>query len=132
MPYKDLTSKEYSKLYREENKEYFKNYRLQNKEYFKKKIREFKYKEDGTRTEKYNKSMKITNWKALNMKPLPNENWSFIYEVFKETTNCMGCGKFFKKERHKCLDHDHDNGYIRGVICHKCNHYTVDVFEDMF
>tara|TARA_R100000951_G_scaffold116613_1_gene129357 strand:+ start:1295 stop:1693 length:399 start_codon:yes stop_codon:yes gene_type:complete len=132
MPYKNLTNEEYSKIYREENKEYFRNYRQQHKDYFKKKNKEFKYKEDGSKTEKYYKSMKITNWKAGNMRPLPTENWSYIYEVYKETTNCMGCGKVFKKASHKCLDHDHNNGYIRGVICHKCNHYTVDVFEDMF
>jgi hypothetical protein len=127
-----MTAKEYSKKYREEHGLYFYNYRQKHKEYFKRKIREFKYNKDGTRTEKYDKSMKITNWKASNMKPLPTETWDDIYNVYQTTPECMGCGKTFDKKTKKCLDHDHNNGYIRGVICHRCNHYTVDVFKDMF
>ena len=30
---------------------------------------------------------------------------------------CVICGKTHRL----CVDHDHDNGMIRGVLCHNCN-----------
>jgi hypothetical protein len=55
-----------------------------------------------------------------------NENLKKRYGITEEEYD-----KLKEKQRHKCkicsryedlyVDHDHDAGHIRGLLCHKCN-----------
>ena len=104
--------KENEKKYREENKEkikeYGKNYYEENKE---------KRKEYNS-TEIAIKSSRISNWKRYGMKC---EDWESLYEIYIYTWNCEYCGNPFKNTQDRNLDHNHETGEIRGVLCRECN-----------
>lgn len=52
-------------------------------------------------------------------------------EVF--STDCMICGAATAENsrgRHNmCIDHDHDTGKVRGILCHHCN-CAIGMFRD--
>ncbi len=111
-------------------------YRINNNEKRTMYQKSWRFNKDGSRTEKFDRSMKITNWKLAKsknpIKLLPNETWNDLYDIYTKTTECMGCGKPFDSKNRKNLDHCHKTGFVRGVICNHCNHYSVDVFKHMF
>jgi len=45
------------------------------------------------------------------------------FEQMKLSQNncCAICGKPLKDGRGSNIDHNHESGRIRGVLCHKCN-----------
>ena len=102
MPYND----------KEKRKEYMKVYNKNNSE----KIKEYKQTEAGK------KSGRITNWKKRGVK---NDDFESLYEVYINTKFCEECnvelveGNFGNNRR--CLDHDHETGLFRNVVCHLCN-----------
>jgi hypothetical protein len=46
---------------------------------------------------------------------------TFYNERYLPATNCEVCEKVFKSRRDKCMDHCHDTGEIRWVLCQSCN-----------
>ena len=34
---------------------------------------------------------------------------------------CSHCDKEFKNSRDRNLDHDHETGLFRAIVCHRCN-----------
>jgi Pyruvate/2-oxoacid:ferredoxin oxidoreductase delta subunit len=79
------------------------------------------------------KSRTISNWKQTipPYKLQEGETWDFIYEEFNNAKFCNGCGICFDevKSKRKCLDHNHDSGLIRGVLCSRCN--KLDILSDI-
>jgi len=69
---------------------------------------------------------KIATWKRQAIKLRPNEDWLSIWFYYELCENCEICNIQLTKDRFnksttKCLDHDHSTGFIRKIICHKCN-----------
>lgn len=79
-------------------------------------------------TLKGQKADKIGKWRSdLKIKLRPDEDWDSVYLTWLLTENCMFCDKDITDRKFKCLDHNHETGFIRGVICKKCNHHTNEV-----
>ena len=112
----DEKHKVYNKNNREKIKEQHKNYYENNRE----KVLE-KNKKWG-QTEAGKKSGRITKWKQRGVK---NDDFESLYEVYINTKFCEECnvelveGSFGNNK--KVLDHDHETGLFRNVLCCGCN-----------
>jgi hypothetical protein len=98
----------------EERKEYNKNYYKNNKQKQKENIKNYR------KTEKGKEVSMISNWKQ---KGVIHDNFEELYNKYLNTKECNVCKYVFDKTNRKCLDHDHETGLFRNVLCHKCNNY---------
>ena len=64
------------------------------------------------------KSQTIYKWKN---RGLIYDNYDELYEVYIKTMECQHCNKAFKKSSDRCLDHDHETGLFRKIVCRGCN-----------
>jgi len=70
--------------------------------------------------------VKYKDWKYRGIKLRPNEDWESVYLFYITCEECENCGVELthgkpRKSTTRCLDHDHETGFIRDVICHSCN-----------
>tara|TARA_R110000868_G_scaffold198806_1_gene445393 strand:- start:434 stop:844 length:411 start_codon:yes stop_codon:yes gene_type:complete len=68
----------------------------------------------------------IRDWKRSGIKFYNEADEDYIYDYYINTHNCENCNKVFKNSRDRCLDHCHLLEEIRGVICQKCNHRSLE------
>ena len=88
----------------QQNKEYYENNKEQKKEYKK--------------TEKGIKSNRIGNWKTIGV---IHDDFDALYTHYINTNECNICKCNFTDKNKKCLDHDHQTGLFRYVLCNSCN-----------
>jgi len=119
MPYKDPEKlKQYKKYYNEKNKDKIKkqrqNYYDLNKEEQK------KYRQGYINTYSGRKSSRISNWKRMGV---ISDDYNKLYEYYLSIKECENCGIKLEEDysTRKCLDHNHDTGEFRQVLCHNCN-----------
>jgi len=125
--------KEYQKEYRENNKEQRKEWRENNKEHIKQKAKEYyqnnkehikqqnkEYNKQYSQTENGRKSNTISNWKNYGV---IHDNFDELYNHYISTNKCDVCSYEFDEKNWKCLDHDHDTGKFRQILCNGCNIY---------
>ena len=70
---------------------------------------------------KYYHIHKKSSWSISGMKFRDDGHFKFVYNEFIHATNCELCNKLFSKSRDRQLDHDHETGEIRNIVCNKCN-----------
>jgi hypothetical protein len=106
MPFKDPEQRKlYMIEYREANKKKIKD---QRKEHY--------------QTEVGKKVNRVSKWKQIGVKC---DNFDELYDKYINCENCEECnieliqGIFGANKR--CLDHDHETGKFRNVLCHLCN-----------
>ena len=139
MPSKKELKRLYDIEYRAKNKEkkrlQDREWREKNKE--KKKLNDKLYYEKNKekiieRVQEYNKSYvienphikKISEWKSRGVKLRPNEDWESVYLYWKTCERCEACDVELTDGTGltaRNLDHDHDTGFIRDVLCWGCN-----------
>jgi type IV secretory pathway VirB4 component len=112
--------KEYMREYHKNNKkkikEQKKEYYVENKEQIDEKKKEY------DQTEKGKKTHRISNWKS---RGIICDDWDTLYNKYLTTLNCEDCdcelveGYFGANKR--CLDHNHETGEVRGIVCNRCN-----------
>ena len=123
MPMDKERMKEYNKEYRQNNKEKIKIKRkewdLKNKD--KIKIKQKEYRKNYCKTETGKKRKTINGWKSQGMIFDNKEEAEFYYENYIKSTNCNWCDKKYKSSQDRALDHCHDCGRPRAIICNRCN-----------
>jgi len=117
--------REYNKQYYKDNKE---KRREQKKQWYKdnkEKIKEHK-KANRVQQREYMKQYYLDNhdkkmiydWKRHGV--ICND-FPSLYERYITTLICDICAYPFDETNIKNLDHDHDSGVVRFVLCHRCN-----------
>jgi len=66
---------------------------------------------------------RINNWKCAG---IVSDDYDALYQRFISTENCEFCGVCLTEDKTttittRCLDHDHESGEVRGVLCNLCN-----------
>jgi len=124
MPFKDPEKrKEYCREYRKKNKEFC---RKSNKEW-RDKNKEYIYEQNKKYVNGEGKHInRCSKWRSLGIKLRPEEDWDSIYLFYITCENCEECGIELTEDKintatTKTLDHDHDSGYVRDVLCLSCN-----------
>ena len=111
--------KEYMKQYHLDNKEKLKEYDrqryLDNKEKIKEKQAEY------LKSPKGKKSSRIGMWKHLGLLYDTQNEIDEIYERYLTSKTCEKCDKEYTKKNVKCMDHCHNTGKFRNVLCNRCN-----------
>ena len=111
----------------DEKKIYMKEYRQKNKEKIRQKVKEYKqknkdnikqYNKEYRQTENGKKTNRISEWKKYGV---IHDNFDELYKLYLNTTECMVCKKTFKNTKDRCLDHDHETGEYRQILCRYCN-----------
>jgi hypothetical protein len=64
------------------------------------------------------KYLTIYDWK---FRGVIYHNFDELYEVYIKTMNCWHCNKEFVSTRDRQLDHNHETGAFRAIVCNKCN-----------
>ena len=125
---------------KEEKKEYMKIYNKQYKIDNKEKIKALNKKryEQVKNSEEFKKHKKqlqidyrikerkkyvISRWIS---KGIVDSDWDSVYEEYIKQTHCWICNREydFKKIR-RCLDHNHETGEIRYIVCNPCNIHII-------
>ena len=93
-----------------------KQYRIENKE----KIIE--QKKQYYKTPQGKKNNIIGNWKYKGL-ILPLDWYSILYDYYINTHHCEVCNNLFKSNIDRHMDHCHETGEFRWILCHSCNNH---------
>lgn len=123
-----------SREYYEKNKQRINESRkerqhINNKTFYEKHKKELLLRDkEWSNTDKGRMCRRINNWKRQGM---ICEDWNNMYNTFINTNKCDYCELELTEGRGKnCrnLDHNHETGEIRGILCRSCN--TKDVLAN--
>jgi hypothetical protein len=122
MPYKDPEkNRECQRRYKAKNKELLKQKNKEYRERNKEKCFERTKKCFDANPEMYIKTKRISVWKNYG---IIHDDYNALYDKYLNTNNCEECGIqmcFGKGKDARCVDHDHETGMVRNIICRSCN-----------
>ena len=105
---KKQRQKDSKKRWREKNKEYQKTYQKNNED----RLKEYR------QTDIFIKSRLISDWKR---RGVICNSFDELYDKYLNSSKCDLCNSHFENSFYKCLDHDHNTGEFRNVLCRTCN-----------
>jgi len=109
--------KKQAKQYHEKNRKrilkYQAQYREKNREELRKKGRQYS-KDNHEQIKKYGRK-----WHLKDKYNLSHEEWLKIWN--NQNGKCAICKIAFPSPSDACVDHNHETGKIRGLLCIKCN-----------
>ena len=68
----------------------------------------------------------IATWKY---RGIIDNDFNSLYEYFLKETHCWICDKEYKKRSDKVLDHCHETGEPRYIVCRGCNSYLLSALK---
>lgn len=74
---------------------------------------------------KYHKRKTKESWNSYGLKCDLLE-FEIIYYRYINAEFCELCNKEFKTRRDRCMDHSHETGYFRNIVCISCNQRKSD------
>lgn len=108
----------YMREYRKKNNQYILDVRREregkvSREEWKQKQAQKKIDNEGIQYKK----QRISGWKRIGVLG----DYDEMYDIMINSTNCNHCGKELKERKDKILDHDHETGHFRQILCQSCN-----------
>ena len=120
-----LRKREYQRKYREQNREYLRAREREKRQNWsdERRLHERTRKQRYYATDRGKMSNAICRWRFLGVK---TDDWQALYKRVQDTDYCEECLCELTKDRRntsttKVLDHCHETGEFRNVLCHRCN-----------
>ena len=66
------------------------------------------------------------NWKKRGIKFKDNSDFELWWKRYEESKNCELCNKIYKNSHDICIDHCHNTGKPRNIVCQQCNRRKKD------
>jgi len=104
----------------EKRKAYLKEYRRKNKEKRAEYNREFRKTPIGKKTQK------ISSWKGQGL----IDDYESVYERYMSSAHCECCSQEYVNSMDKHMDHCHETGKFRNVLCRNCNQLRGHIDKD--
>ena len=97
------------------------------KEYMKEYMKQYQkeYKKEYHKTPQYKKTYTLSHWKRSGL----IGDYEAIYQRYLNTNNCDLCNILLCEGRggnRKCMDHCHNTGQFRNIVCNTCNSIKSD------
>lgn len=75
---------------------------------------------------KNHKSLTKYNWKRNGL-IATEEEFEALYYMYIYTSHCELCNKEFKNSLNRHMEHSHETGEFRNIVCSSCNKLKYDV-----